>query len=195
MFFRLALIFFLFLPLVAEDKIKSNDAVVFMYHRFDEAKYPSTNIRLEQFKFQLDYLTKNNYNVIHLSKLVNLIIQKKPIPPKTVCITIDDAYKSVFTKAYPMLKKRGFAFTVFVNTNAINHKSKFYMSWEQMRQMQENGAEFANHSLSHPYLLRHKDETQKSWQDRITSEILKAQIRLQEELGIKTNENPNSTDG
>lgn len=185
MFLKILLIFVLCLPLFSQDK--SNDAVVFVYHRFGETKYPSTSIKLEQFKFQLDYLKEHNYNVVKLSKLVSLVLQKKPIPPKTVCITVDDAYKSVYTNAYPMMKKRGFNFSVFVSTKAIDNCSKSYMSWEQMIRMKENGVEFANHSLTHPYILQKKDQTKQEWEKRFSDEVLKAQIRLQEELGADTN--------
>jgi len=180
----LILLFFISVPLFA------NSAVVFMYHRFGETTHPSTNITLKQFEYQLDYLEKNNYNVWHISKILNHIINKKTIPQKTVALTIDDAYISTYTKAYPMLKDKGFPFTVIVSTNPIDNKSRFYMSWDMMREMQKNGAEFANHSLTHEYLLPRKDETDKVWTKRITNEIQKAQLRLQEELGVDTNENP-----
>jgi peptidoglycan/xylan/chitin deacetylase (PgdA/CDA1 family) len=52
-----------------------------------------------------------------------------------------------------------------------------------MREMQKYKAEFINHSVMHHYLI-HKDKKQ------VTDEILKAQRRLQEELGDSTNENP-----
>ncbi|MCD6432481.1 MAG: polysaccharide deacetylase family protein [Sulfurimonas sp.] len=165
-------------------------AVVFMYHRFGNATYPSTNITIKQFQYQLDYLEKNNYNVWSLSKIVNHIINKKTIPPKTVALTIDDAYISTFTKAYPMLKSKDFPFTIFVSTNPVDNRSKFYMTWEMMREMQKNGAEFANHSLSHDFLLPKEGEQEEGWKKRIIAEAEGAQLRLQKELGSDTNENP-----
>ncbi|MCK4874595.1 MAG: polysaccharide deacetylase family protein [Sulfurimonas sp.] len=178
------LIFFLTTPIFA------NSAVVFMYHRFGESTYPSTNITLEQFQYHLDYLEENNYNVWKLSKVLNHIITKKTLPKKTVVLTIDDAYISTFTEAYPMLKSKNFPFTVMISTNPVDNKSKFYMSWEQMREMQADGAEFANHSLSHPFLLQKSGETDEAWEIRIKTEIQRAQKRLQEEFGADTNENP-----
>jgi peptidoglycan/xylan/chitin deacetylase (PgdA/CDA1 family) len=178
------LIFFFTVPIFA------NSAVVFMYHRFGESTHPSTNITLEQFQYQLDYLEENDYNVWQLSKIINHIINKKIIPPKTVALTIDDAYISTFTKAYPMIKSKNFPFTVMVSTNPVDNKSKFYMSWEQMRQMQTDGVEFANHSHSHNFLLQKNSETDEAWEKRIKFEIQRAQSQLQEELGQDTNEYP-----
>lgn len=187
-----ALIFLLCLPLFSDTiKVKEpNNVVVFMYHRFGEMTYPSTNITLEQFEYQLDYLDKNHYNVWPLSKVASYIQNKKSIPPKTVALSIDDAYISIYTKAYPMLKSKNFPFTVFVNTNPIDNRSNSYMSWEQMREMQKNGAEFANHSISHNFLLPKKSETDEVWEKRVTKEISEAQLRLHEEFGPEANENP-----
>ncbi|MEA2099938.1 MAG: polysaccharide deacetylase family protein, partial [Campylobacterota bacterium] len=171
-----------------DDNLSS--AVVFMYHRFGDDRYPSTNIHLEQFEQHLNYIKDNNFKVWHLSKIVNYILQNKKIPHKTVALTIDDAYITTYTNAYPRLKAKNFPFTVFVSTRAIDSKSKNYMSWEQMQEMGLNGAEFANHSLTHQYLLPEKSETKESWKKRFINEVENAQKRLQEKLGISTNKNP-----
>ncbi|WP_372999092.1 polysaccharide deacetylase family protein [Sulfurimonas sp.] len=178
------LLFFLISPIFA------NSAIVFMYHRFGESKYPSTNITLEQFQYQLDYLEEHDYNVWHLSKILSHIKEKKTLPPKTVALTIDDAYMSTYINAYPMLKSKRFPFTVVVSTNQVDSDSKNYMSWDQLRTMKKDGAEFANHSRSHDFLLTKSNETEAQWRKRITAEITNAQLRLHEELGSDANENP-----
>ncbi|MDY0122465.1 MAG: polysaccharide deacetylase family protein, partial [Sulfurimonas sp.] len=170
---------------VVQDQIHKS-AVVFVYHRFGESKYPSTNIKLAQFQEQLDYLESHNYNVVKLSTIIEHIKAKKTLPPKSVALTMDDAYYSVYTNAYPMLKAKGYPFSVFVNTNPIDNRSKNYVTWDQMREMQENGAEFFNHSLRHDYLLTMQKETQEQAKERITKDILQAQKRLDAELGTKT---------
>ncbi len=175
---------------VAQTSKDEDYAVIFTYHRFGEAKYPSTNIRLEQFKYQLDYLQEHHYNVWPLSKIVNSMIKKEKIPPKTVAICMDDAYVTVYTNAYPMLKKRHFPFTVFVNTMPIIHKSKRYMTWDEMREMSENGASFANHTYSHAYLTQKKSENKEQWEKRVRKEIDKADEKIHKELGEGVNSDP-----
>ncbi len=167
-----------------------SSAVVFMYHRFGDERYPSTNIKLEQFEQHLEYIEKNGFNIWPLSKVVRYIQEGKKLPLKTVVLTIDDAYITTYTNAYPRLKAKKFPFTVFISTNAVDSTSKNYMNWEQMREMGKNGAEFANHSLSHAYLLIEKTETLKGWKNRVKMEIKGAQERLYEELGNSTNKNP-----
>lgn len=174
---KIILLLFIVYSVFADDH-----AVVFVYHRFGNDKFPTTNITKEQFKAQLEYLHQNNFNVEKLSTVINLLQKNKPLPPKTVVLTIDDAYISVYSVAFGMLKQYNYKCTVFVNTHPIDVKSKFYMSWDEMREMKKYGIEFANHSYIHPYLLEKKDTLDK--------EIKYAQKRLQEELGEDTNENP-----
>ena len=178
----------IFLSIV--QSLYSDAAVIFTYHRFGEATHPSTNIRMEQFEQQLNYLEKNSFNVWPLSKIVRYINDGITIPEKIVALSMDDAYKSIYEKAYPLLKKKKFPFTVFVNTSAISSKSKTYLNWEEMREMSLNGAEFSNHSLTHDFLIPRKSENKDEWQNRIYKEINGAQTVLQKELGVDTNNNP-----
>jgi peptidoglycan/xylan/chitin deacetylase (PgdA/CDA1 family) len=174
---------------LANDKIESH-AIILQYHRFDESKYPSTDISMDLFKKQIEYLAKNNYNVMPLSTIVNYLSRKKELPPKTVAITMDDAYESVYTKAYPLLKKYKFPFTVFVNSSPIVHHSKNFASWEDMKEMGANGAEFANHTYTHQYLVRMDANNSKNYEKDVTKEIEKSETQLEENLGKYVCTNP-----
>jgi len=154
---------------------KQQHAVVLQYHRFDDVRYPSTNISMELFTQQIEYLVQHNYNVLPLCTVVSILRENRLLPDKTVVITIDDAYKTTYTKAYPLLKKYHLPFTLFVSTMPVEHGSKNYLTWDEMREMGKNGAEFANHSYSHPYLVRKSLD--------VTSELQKAQAKLEKELG------------
>ncbi len=159
-------------------------AVVFVYHRFDEDRYPSTNISAADFKAQLDYLASHGYHVWPLSRIVSYLKDGQRLPDKVVAITIDDAFESVYTVAYPMLKARGWPFTVFVSTGAVDKDYKGFMTWKQMRAMQAHGVTFANHTVSHAHLLKRlPDEDETSWRERVSRDIQQAQTRLQQQLG------------
>ena len=168
--------------LLANSKIE-NHAIILQYHRFGESKYPSTDISVKLFRQHMDYLHANHYNVLPLSKVVNAIINKKQLPPKTVVITIDDAYKSVYTQAYPLMKKYNFPSTIFVNSLPVIHHSKRYMSWDDMKEMGKNGAEFANHTYSHQYLVRMDVDNPENYKKDVTKEIVKCEDKLEKELG------------
>jgi peptidoglycan/xylan/chitin deacetylase (PgdA/CDA1 family) len=159
-------------------------AVAFMYHRFGEAAYPSTSIRLDQFDAQLQYLAEAGYRVWPLQRIVDHLRRGEAIPDHTVALTVDDAFLSVYTQAWPRLKRRGWPLTVFVATDDIDKHLPAFMNWAQMREMQRDGATFANHSASHDYLIRRKPgEDAAAWRARVAADIGRAQQRLQQELG------------
>ncbi len=159
-------------------------AVIFMYHHFGEPAHPSTNIRLEQFDAQLEYLQRAGYQILPLEDIVARLRRGPPLPPKTVAITIDDAYLSVYREAFPRLRARGWPFTVFVATDPVDRALPAFMNWGQMREMQAHGASFANHSRAHDHLIRRRPgESDEQWENRIRADLRHAQRRLEEELG------------
>ena len=48
-----------------------------MYHRFDENKYPSTNIQLDIFKKQLDIIEREGIQFIKPQNLKSSLINEK----------------------------------------------------------------------------------------------------------------------
>lgn len=74
----------------------------------------------------------------------------EPIPDKLVVLTFDDASKSHFTVAGPVLKKHGFGATFFVTEGwdfATNKAD--YMSWDEIAQLHKDGFEIGNHTKDH----------------------------------------------
>ncbi|MGB1946785.1 MAG: polysaccharide deacetylase family protein, partial [Candidatus Puniceispirillaceae bacterium] len=132
--------------------LAADHAVILMYHRFGEDRLPSTNIRLDQFDAHLEKLSNGNYSVLPLAKIVDHLQNDRPLPDRTVAITIDDAYLSVFTEAWPRLKAKGFPFTVFVATDPVDRKNRGYMSWDQLRQLQADGIGIGSQTASHPHM-------------------------------------------
>ena len=100
----------------------ADQAVVIMYHRFGEQDYPSTNIRVEQFEAHLAELTSGKFKVMDLPDIVKALKAGESLPDRTVGISIDDAYASTYTVAWPRLKKAGLPFTVFVSTGQVDRK-------------------------------------------------------------------------
>lgn len=169
----------------------SADAVAFIYHRFGEDATPTTSVTLAQFDAHLDHLARNGFQVWPLDRVVGAIQEGKPLPAKVVSITIDDGFESIYTGAYPRLLARGFPFTVFVNTDAIDAKLAGYLTWEQVKEMAAHGARFANHSATHDRTWKRRaGEDDKRWAARVRDEVGRAQRRLQAELGADTNESP-----
>lgn len=184
----LALLFITLIPAaLATPPIENNEnshAVIFMYSHIGVSKYPDTNISIKQFSAHLDYLEKNKYQVWPLEKIVAHLKNGSAIPDRTVAITFDDGHISVVKHAYPRLKKRGWPFTVFIYTDAMDQHPKHYITWEQMREMRQHGARFANQSKTHDHLIRRrKKETTIAWTVRVRADIEHAQQRIEDELG------------
>lgn len=159
-------------------------AVVLEYHHVSDKTPKSTSISPEHFNAHMDYLAKNNFKVVPLIELAEKLREGKPLPDKTVAITFDDAYASVYHTAYPLLKQRGWPFTFFVNTDAVGTSSLF-VSWDQLREMAKHGVTIANHSTAHNHLVRLKDgENRAQWRKRIAHEIQLAQENIHKEIGV-----------
>lgn len=153
-------------------------AVVFMYHRFGDGRLPSTNIRLDQFKAHIAELKSGKYNVVPLMDVVTAIKDGKPLPDRTVAITVDDAYASLYSNGWPLLEEAGLPFTLFVATDAVDRGSKEYMSWAQLRELQAAGVTIGSQTASHPHLPRLS-------RAQIRAEFEKSNARFESELGTR----------
>lgn len=160
------------LPALAQDR----SAVVLMYHRFGEDGLPSTNIRLEQFDAHIAELTNGNYTVLPLSEVVAKLKAREPLPEKTVSITVDDAFKSVFTEGWPRLKAAGLPMTVFVSTDPLDERRPNYMSWDDVRALAADGVEIGHHTASHLHMIY--EGLEYSLED-----VRRASARFEAELG------------
>ena len=155
-----------------------NYASVLMYHRFGENKYPTTNIRMDQFSDHIKELIKTKYNVIKIQDGLNAIQNISLIKDRSVIITIDDAYSSVFNNAWPILKKYGLPFTLFVSTDVIDNKTPGYMSWEEIRILRDNGVTIGSQTKSHPHMHNLSE-------NQIVKELEFSNSRFVQEIGSK----------
>ena len=138
----------------AEEEIKyySNDhgVISIMYHRFNENKYPSTNIKIDIFEKQLELIENNNIEYYDPIKFDTEF--RYPKTNKKILITIDDAFSSFYENAWPILKKRKIPFILFVSTEPIGKPG--YMNWDQIKEVSSfDFAHIGNHSHTHEYLL------------------------------------------
>ena len=144
-----------------------------MYHRFNESKYPSTNIQLNVFKEQLKVIKDEGIKFINPKEFESSLSQAKK--QRKVLLTIDDGLSSFYENAWPILKERKIPFILFVNTREVGAYN--YMSWEQITELYNSeNVEIGNHSHSHEYLV---DENP----DVIKKDISKSIKIFNEKLG------------
>ena len=121
-----------------------------MYHRFNENKYPSTNIKMDIFKEHINIIKNSNFNFHNPNKFDEQFNISKS--KKEILITIDDAFESFYTEAWPYLKENKIPFILFVSTEPVGKKG--YMTWEQIKEVERKDFTYiGHHSHSHEYLI------------------------------------------
>ena len=121
-----------------------------MYHRFNENKYPSTNIRMNVFDEQMQMIKNLGYK-FYDPKLFEeeFSISKKE---KKILISIDDGFSSFYNEAWPYLKKNNIPFILFVSTEPVGKNG--YMTWEQIIEIEKSPlGTIGHHSHTHEYLI------------------------------------------
>ncbi|HUF72946.1 MAG TPA: polysaccharide deacetylase family protein [Gammaproteobacteria bacterium] len=158
--------------------------VVFMYHHVDAGTPAATSVTPEVFAEQMSFLEREGFTVLPLIDLLDALAGGREVSARSVAITFDDGYRSVLTEALPLLESRGWPFTVFVNTEAIDEGYGGYLSWSDLRTLGERGGAIGNHSVTHAHLVRSlPGETTGEWRRRVTAEIESAADRLEAEVG------------
>lgn len=130
----------------------------------------------------MDYLAENDFHVWSLPKLVETVREGGEVPERTVALTFDDAYASVYDEVFPRLQERGWPFTVFVATDSIDKGIDAYTSWDELREMEAAGVTVANHSVDHSHMVARGDRDREEWLDAARANIVDAQQRLNEKL-------------
>ncbi len=147
-----------------------------MYHRFEENKYPSTNIKILDFKKQLEIIQLNKIKFVNPKKFEEELKNNKK--QRKILLTIDDGFLSFYQNAWPILKEKKIPFILFISTREVG--SSNYMNWKQIKEIsKEDFVEVGNHSHTHEYLVDKNNE--------VIQDDIKTSIEIFEKrLGKKT---------
>ena len=130
-----------------------------MYHRFEENKYPSTNIKNDVFLKHLKEIKNLGLEFIDYQQFKKII--KTSVNKNYLLLTIDDAFESFYLNAWPILKSKKIPFILFVSSREIGKKG--YMTWDNLKELAANDfVTVGNHSHSHDYLIDWEDNKIKS---------------------------------
>jgi len=161
----------------------ASSGVVLEYHHVAEDTPPSTSVTPATFERHMDYLADNGFEVWPLPRLLDAARKGGAVPDRTVAITFDDGYRSVYHEVFPRLRKRGWPFTIFITTGYLHGGDRNFVTWDQLREMEAAGVTIGNHSVNHPHMVRRLEgESESEWRRRMRREITEAQARLEEEL-------------
>lgn len=150
---------------------------ILTYHHIDEAMHKDCpTVLTENFQEQMEYIHKKGYRVITLDELVEAIKSNRKLPRNSVVITIDDGYEDNYVNAFPIFKKYNFPATIFIITKKIGQDS--YLSWDQVKEMNQEDIAFGGHTRTHAYLPEVKD-------NQLKDEILGSKKDIEERLNVE----------
>jgi peptidoglycan/xylan/chitin deacetylase (PgdA/CDA1 family) len=157
--------------------------VVLCYHRLEGKAGGALSIEPEEFERQMQAIKDAGLAVISMNDFLAWRRGEKSIPPKSVLITIDDGYVSSYDVGWPILKKYGYPFTMFVYLNYISKGGKS-VSWEQLAEMRDAGVDIQSHTVSHQD-LRRKGKGAKDYDTWLKDELERSKQEIEARLGIK----------
>ncbi len=141
------------------------DGHIFVYHRFDDSRYPTTNISTRELRKEFNYLKKNGYKVVPLIDIVDKINNNQEVPSKWVAFSIDDGFRSFYKNGLKVFKEYNYPFTLFIAVKYTEEKYKDYVSWKQLKEISRYGTvEF--HSYGHGHFGQMSNEKIKADMDK-----------------------------
>ena len=170
-------LFFLMIAILPSNSYAINtECVVLLYHHFSDDAPKSTSTSPELFNKHLEFLKKNDYQVLPLKKVIESLKTKQNLPEKCVSLTADDGFLSFYNEAFPLLSYYQFPMSVFLSTEPVDKKYASMMSWDQLREM-SHLVDVFNHSRRHLHLINKNIKI-------LEEEIYFAQDRILKELGV-----------
>jgi peptidoglycan/xylan/chitin deacetylase (PgdA/CDA1 family) len=159
-------------------------AVILCYHIVESPSDSIFTLSRETFRQQMTYLKTAGFEVIPLQDLVDYMNGTlETIPENSVVITVDDGWRSTYTEFYPELKRQGFPATMYIYPRYIG-AGHLALTWDQVREMADDGYDIQSHTLSHPFLGRAKQRMAPAsyiqWLDR---ELRESKRLIEQEVG------------
>src|SRR6266487_2849043 len=179
--------------------------IIFCYHRLvDKIRYPGTEITPAAFEAQMKELKDRGITVIPMQDLLAWKRGEKNIPPRCAVITFDDGWKSQYEVAWPIMKKYGYPFTMFIYTEGVRGGALGggeAITWEQLGDMRDNGVDIEAHTATHQDLREghnimlastggKKTRTKLTgpqYEQWVQNEVVGCKQLLEQRLGIKIN--------
>jgi len=158
---------------------------VMVYHDINKDAQRSTDVSVNDFYEQMQYLYDNGYATITAQEFYDSLTLKAKIPAKSVILTFDDGYKSISNEVYNILKKFNFHAVLFIYTDAIVNHYGAYMTWDEIKQVSQDVFEIQAHSKTHAADIpwQRPEETEKEYLDRLDKELLFPKKILEEKTG------------
>lgn len=175
---------FLAMPRQSQGSTQGGALPILLYHRFGSVAADSMTVTTPVFESHLHYIKNHGLQVISLRQMVELYRRKSILPPRLVVLTADDGHRTIYTEAFPLLKKYQMHMTVFLYPSAIS-KAPYAMTWDQVRELKETGLfDFQSHTYWHPNF---KEDRKKmppvEFERSVWMQLKKSKATLEKRLG------------
>jgi peptidoglycan/xylan/chitin deacetylase (PgdA/CDA1 family) len=171
--------------------------IIYGYHRFvNKVRHPDTEIMPQDFEKQMQMLKDRGITVIGMQDLLAWRRGEKSIPPRAAVISFDDGWKSQYDVAWPIMKKFGYTFTMFIYTEGVrggHFSGGESATWEMLAEMRDAGIDIEAHSATHQDLRKPYDKVAKKrlsppeYEEWLQNEVVGCKQLLEQRLGIKVN--------
>ncbi|NEV60632.1 polysaccharide deacetylase family protein [Thiorhodococcus minor] len=137
---------------------------ILMYHQVGEfapmKAHRANYCDHRRFAAQMALLDRFGYRVLPLDGALACLRGERPIPPKAVVLTFDDAYDNFADYALPVLQRHGFSATLYAISNWLGRRAEWFgkdpgrpipslMSGARLREMRAAGITIGSHSVNH----------------------------------------------
>lgn len=163
---------------------------VFTFHRISHLCRDGMTISPENLRRQIAYL-RRHHDVVTIEQALELIANRARLRRPVAVLTFDDAYRSVYDVARPLLADLGLPACCFVSSDVVGPGRGFahdasspvrryleVMTWPQLRELRAGGWSIGGHSASHRRLSECDRHT-------LEQEIVGPLAVLRERLGIE----------
>lgn len=160
---------------------------IFCYHNLNPTRPGSMNMTPQKFESQIKWLIDNGYHIIPLKEAADYLQNKRAtLPSKSVVITADDGWRSVYTYMAPIIKKYNIPVTLFIYPQTIS-KGKNAMTWDQLKELQQTGLfDIQSHTYDHPNFKQAKrNMSPGKYENYVRTQLVNSKKILEEKLQIK----------
>jgi peptidoglycan/xylan/chitin deacetylase (PgdA/CDA1 family) len=165
------------------------DLLILCYHAVSPSWPAALSVTPDALERQLTELKRRGYRSAGFTDAI-----ANPERGPVVAVTFDDNYRSVLELAKPILDHHGYCATLFVPTDwpgedhpmrwpgidrwlGTPHEEELLsLTWEELRELSEQGWEIGSHTCSHPHLPELETAVLKR-------ELTESKQRIEQELG------------
>lgn len=188
-FIRICCGLFMFVIAILPITVSANSSInipILCYHNLNPTRVGSMNMTPERFESQMKYLKDSGFTIIPLQEAVAYLQGKSSsLPTKSVVITADDGWKSVYTYMLPIVKKYNIPVTLFIYPQTIS-AGKNSLTWDELKELKQTGLfDVQSHTYDHPNFKKAKQRmSSEKYGKYVANQLTKSKKILEEKLNI-----------